>query len=94
MESFYRETLGPLAAYDEKKSGELLQTLQAYFAAQNSPTEAARLLHLHRNTMLYRLSRIQQLTGLDLQDADTCLALHLALRVRETLRALEQMPER
>ncbi|MBI3953392.1 MAG: helix-turn-helix domain-containing protein [Chloroflexi bacterium] len=94
LEAFYQETLGSLAAYDKKKSGELTETLKAYFAAQNSPTEAARLLHLHRNTMLYRLGRIQQLTGLDLQDADICLALHLALRVGETLRALEQPADR
>ena len=94
LEAFYQDTLGSLAAYDQKRSGELTETLRAYFAAQNSPTEAARLLHLHRNTLLYRLSRIHQITGLDLQDAETCLALHLALRVEETLRALEQPAER
>ena len=94
LEAFYQDTLGPLAAYDQKRSGELTETLRAYFAAQNSPTEAARLLHLHRNTLLYRLTRIHQITGLDLQDAETCLALHLALRVQETLRALERPADR
>ncbi|MFJ3304228.1 PucR family transcriptional regulator [Streptomyces sp. NPDC086549] len=52
--------LGPLAS---KEADGLLETLEAWFAADGSTAEAARLLHCHRNTVLYRISRITELTG-------------------------------
>jgi PucR family transcriptional regulator, purine catabolism regulatory protein len=85
LESFYEQALGALVEYDRKNDGELLKTLDAYFACLGSPTEAAERLHVHRNTLLYRLHRIQEIAGVDLSDAETRLALHLALRVREVL---------
>ena len=48
-------------------------------------TEAADLLHLHRNTVLYRLSRIEDLLGVDLRNAEVRLGLHLALKIGEIL---------
>ena len=44
-----------------KNDGELVKTLDAYFACLGSPTEAAERLHVHRNTLLYRLHRIQEI---------------------------------
>lgn len=85
LPSFYQEVLGKLEANDRRGDGELIRTLEAYFASRNSPTEAAERLHLHRNTLLYRLRRIQTITGLDLDDPETRLALHLALRVGQVL---------
>lgn len=83
--AFYEETLGRLLESDRRGSGELMRTLEAYFAGRASPTEAAERLHVHRNTLLYRLRRIQTITGLDLEDPETRLALHLALRVGQVL---------
>lgn len=85
LDSFYEQTLGRLVEYDRKNDGELVKTLDAYFSALGSPTDAAERLHVHRNTLLYRLNRIQEIAGVDLGDAETRLALHLALRVREVL---------
>jgi purine catabolism regulator len=85
LESFYHDTLGALAEYDRRRDGELVKTLDAYFACLGSPTEAAERLHVHRNTLLFRLHRIQEIAGIDLADAETRLALHLALRVRDVL---------
>jgi len=85
LDSFYEHTLGALVEYDRKNDGELVKTLDAYFASLGSPTDAAERLHVHRNTLLYRLHRIQEIAGVDLTDAETRLALHLALRVREVL---------
>ena len=85
MTAFYDEMLGRLEANDKRGDGELVRTLEAYFASKNSPTEAAERLHVHRNTLLYRLRRIQTITGLDLDDPETRLALHLALRVGQVL---------
>ncbi len=85
LQTFSREMLGKLLAHDRRGDGELIRTLEAYFAGRNSPTEAAARLHLHRNTLLYRLRRIQAITGLDLEDSETRLALHLALRVGQVI---------
>ncbi len=88
LRAFHDEMLGKLIEYDSRNGAELVSTLAAYFAARNSPTEAAERMHLHRNTFLYRLHRIREITGLDLDDPETRLSLHLALRIGDTLRAL------
>lgn len=69
----------PLAAYDRERRSGLVRTLTVYFAAGANASEAADRLFLHRNSLLYRLERIQNLTGLDLKDEDARLALKLGL---------------
>lgn len=87
LRTFHDETLGALIAYDNVHGAELIKTLEAYFVANCSPKEAASLLHVHRNTVLYRLERIKEITGLDLDAADVRLRLNLALHVRLALSA-------
>ena len=69
----------PLLAYDRKRRSDLVRTLQVYFAAGANASEAADRLFLHRNSMLYRLARVEKLTGLDLKDPGARLALQLGL---------------
>jgi DNA-binding PucR family transcriptional regulator len=83
LRTFRDESLERLRAKD--RGGVLLQTLSAYLATNGSPTDAADRLHLHRNTVLYRLGRIEDLLGLDLRDAEVRLGLHLALKIGEVL---------
>ena len=85
LRAFHDETLDKLLAADRKSNGELARTLEAYFASRCSPTEAAERLHVHRNTLLYRLRRIESITGLDLEDPETRLALNLALHIGQVL---------
>ena len=59
-------------------NAELVRTMGAFFDGKCGPKEAAALLGVHRNTVLYRLQRIQDLTGLDLDNAEVRLRLHLA----------------
>lgn len=79
---FYQEYLGSLELYDTRYNGELIETLEGFFAANGNHARAAETLHLHRNTLLYRLSRIKALTGRDLSDPETRLCLQLALKIR------------
>ncbi|GIW04423.1 MAG: CdaR family transcriptional regulator [Thermomicrobiales bacterium] len=79
LRAFHDEALGPLIEYDRENGADLIRTLEAFFAARCGPKEAAALLGVHRNTVLYRLERIRELTRLDLDDADVRLRLHLAL---------------
>jgi len=87
LRTFQDEALGLLVDYDQSHNAELIRTLEAFFAANCSPKEAATLLHVHRNTVLYRLERIGEITGLDLNASDVRLRLHLALHVRLALSA-------
>jgi purine catabolism regulator len=89
MKEFHQETLGALAAHDREKGSRLVSTLDAFLRSGNA-TEAAARLSLHRNSLLYRLRRIREITGLDLDDPETRFALHLALRVGDALRAKEE----
>jgi DNA-binding PucR family transcriptional regulator len=65
--------------HDRARGSDLVQTLEIYFAAGANTSEAADRLFLHRNSLLYRLERLQRLTGLDLKDPWVALALQLGL---------------
>jgi purine catabolism regulator len=85
LRTFHDDALARLGAKDRR--GVLLETLGAYLATNGSPTDAADRLHLHRNTVLYRLGRIEDLLGVDLRNAEVRLALHLALKIGDVLEA-------
>ncbi|GAC1343484.1 MAG: PucR family transcriptional regulator [Candidatus Dormibacteria bacterium] len=87
LEDFFRSNVGRLVDYDQRTRSELMSTLEAFFACHGSPTEMAGRLSLHRNTVLYRLRRIAEVGGVDLDNPDTRLSLHLCLRIREVLAA-------
>jgi len=84
LRSFYRETLGELA--DESQSNEdFILTLETFFEEHGNLSQTANRLHVHRNTLLYRMERIGQLGGFDLENPETRLAVHLALKIRRLL---------
>jgi purine catabolism regulator len=89
LDAFRREYLGALEEYDGRHSAELVETLEGFFACNGNHARAAQMLHLHRNTLLYRLERIQALTGRDLSDAETRLSMQLALKIRRVMPILQ-----
>jgi purine catabolism regulator len=79
--SFYRETLGELS--DERYANDdFITTLEAFFEEHGNLSQTANKLHVHRNTLLYRMERIAQIGGFDLDNPETRLAVHLALKIR------------
>jgi DNA-binding PucR family transcriptional regulator len=82
LESF-GALISPLREHDRARGSDLVRTLKTYFAAGTNASEAADRLFLHRNSMLYRLERIQKLTSLDLRDDRVALALRLGLLANE-----------
>ena len=66
-----------LKQYDIHNNTELLNTLQAYLENERSLVKTANALYIHRNTLLYRIKKINSLLRLDLDDAE--LRLHLLL---------------
>lgn len=72
--------LGPLRTLPEAERDTLLETLHTWFASGGSTAAAAQRLHCHRNTVLYRLNRITELTGRRTTDAEASAELYVALQ--------------
>jgi carbohydrate diacid regulator len=69
--------LGPL-----DHEPDLLDTLQAFFQEDCSPSDTAKRLHIHRNTLSYRLNKIALLSGLNPTRFDDAVQMRLALVLR------------
>src|SRR5437667_432474 len=87
LSRFVNELLGPLLQYAQSRDTPLLETLEALSAARWIRRAAARNLGIHINSMTYRVERIESLTGLKLDDAETRVAISIALRARAMLGA-------
>ncbi len=79
---FVDETLGPLLRYDDDHHTELCHTLAVYMQEHGNTSRAAQGLFIHRNTLAYRLERVTAILGVDVDDPETRLALHLALKLQ------------
>ena len=78
---FAADIMRPLAEYDQQNRGSLVKTVEAYFSHHGNISQTAESLFVHRNTLLYRMERIQELTELQLDQANMRLTLHLALKL-------------
>ncbi|WP_406515882.1 helix-turn-helix domain-containing protein [Streptomyces sp. NBC_00873] len=81
VDGFVTATLGPLLRYDAQRGTHLVRTLSAYFGSGGSLIRAKDELHVHVNTVVQRLDRIQVLLGHDWNEPDRALELQLALRL-------------
>ncbi|MFF7527795.1 PucR family transcriptional regulator [Streptomyces bobili] len=79
--AFTARLLDPLREYDRRHRAELIPTLEAFLDCDGSWTRCASRLHLHVNTLRYRVGRIEQLTGRDLSRLEDKLDFFLALRM-------------
>ncbi|MGH2753841.1 MAG: PucR family transcriptional regulator [Actinomycetota bacterium] len=80
-EQFLTETIRPVVEYDTRKRSDLVQTFEAYMDAGFNITKSASQLLVHPNTVVYRLRRIQELTGRDPHVASDLIILCLALNL-------------
>lgn len=90
IEAFMKAQLGALIDYDKLHHADLLVTLARYFDSGCSVDQAAAALSIHRNTLKYRLKRVRELLGQDLNDGPTRTNLHLATMVWLTLESLRR----
>lgn len=85
-EEFEAGTVGSQAVQklkllDEEKHTDYLKTLKCYFDNNCQQTLTAQAMFIHRSTLTYRLERIQKITGVDLDDADTRLYMQISMRL-------------
>jgi hypothetical protein len=87
-------TISPLAAYDEEHDTELLTTLETFLARDGSTTETAEVMNLHRHTVGYRLSRVQEVSRLSPYESEGRERLSLGLKAHQILEAAERRSQR
>ena len=85
LRTHVHHVLGKVLEYDDQRGTDLIGTLQAYFAAGQSPTRAATSLHIHPNTVQQRLDRVTALLGDGWQSPDHTLDIQVALRLHIAL---------
>lgn len=76
----YLAHIATLQAYDAKRNADLLTSLETYLDHGAAVVETAATLHIHRNTLLHRLERIEHLCNVNLKDPLQRLNLHAALK--------------
>ncbi|MDI6879222.1 MAG: PucR family transcriptional regulator ligand-binding domain-containing protein [Desulfitobacteriaceae bacterium] len=81
LEEFFLETLGDLLTHDKNHGGELLSTLNMYLEENGNLARTIERLYVHRNTLKYRLEKIENLTGRSLGNAQDRLNLQMGLAV-------------
>lgn len=81
LKKFCYSLLEPILEYDRKNEGQLLETLKIYFQSNADINTTAEKLYVHVNTLRYRLKKIEELLGLDLNLLDVQLNLFVALRI-------------
>lgn len=82
---YCQSVLSALLAYDADHNTDLVHTLRTYFRSNGNVIRTAEVLFLHRNSVLYRLQRIEDLLEVDLKDSQDRLVLHLAVELTELL---------
>ncbi|HEY7486698.1 MAG TPA: helix-turn-helix domain-containing protein [Streptosporangiaceae bacterium] len=85
LRTFARDVLGTLSVHEREHKSEYLTTLAAYFRANSSPQRASRDLHVHPNTVAYRIKRIEEITGLHLDNYRDRLMAQVALEILTAL---------
>ena len=83
LHGFANQVLGTLVAYDRRHEADLVRTLAAYLRHHGRLQSAARDLVVHVNTVSYRLQRIREIAGLDLDNSEDRLTAQVALKILE-----------
>lgn len=79
---FIQQKLSPLEQYDREHDTQLLETLEVLIQNKNSRKTAAEVLFLHRNTMLHRIHKIEEILNISLDDGEEMKQLEFAINLK------------
>lgn len=86
LERFVEELLQPVFDYDRQKKGDLIKTLETYFETNRNLKLTSTRLFTHYNTVLYRIKKIEELTGISLNSPENALNLEIAINILKLFR--------
>lgn len=72
--------------YDRENKTEYSRSLYTFVIYSKNITESANALNIHRNTMIYRLEKIEAIMDIDINNSNTLLHLHLSFKILELLK--------
>jgi purine catabolism regulator len=85
LQEFVRDTFEDWSGIEESEQLEWRRTLSVFYDNHCHIGETAKQLYIHRNTVLYRLNRIEQLTGAQVRNPADSLRIRMALQIKEML---------
>lgn len=88
IKEIYEEILGELVKYDLKNSTNLVNTLEVYIKENGNLINTSKTLFIHRNTVKYRVKRIEDITGRNLRDINDLFYLNIGLKIRKFLKSI------
>ncbi|MEH7013736.1 helix-turn-helix domain-containing protein [Neobacillus niacini] len=83
LREYYEATLGELVLYDETNNAQLMETLEGLVTNQFDMTATSQALFLHRNTLRYRLKKIEEILDLKLDDLNNKLNITAAIKIKQ-----------
>ena len=87
LENYFLDVLGPINKNDDKnKDNNLLEILETYLNENCNITVTAEKLFLHRNTLKYKIKKIEELLNCDLHNFDDCMKAKIALYINKVLK--------
>ena len=81
LRQYEEEVLGPIRDYDRKNKSGFLDTLQIYLEENEDIVATCKRLFIHRNTLSYRLKRIEEITQRSMTDAEARLDFRIAFKI-------------
>lgn len=82
IQSFCHPLLDKVQDYDHQNHTDLYQSIEAYLENGRNMQKAAISVHLHKNTLYYRLKRAEEYFGIDLSDENLCFHLQISFRMK------------
>ncbi|MFI6157791.1 PucR family transcriptional regulator [Kitasatospora sp. NPDC051170] len=86
LQTYVERELGPLLAHDAEHNGQLVQMLRIYLEQGRNKSAAADAAHLSRPSFYDRLHKVERILGVDLDQVESCLSLHVALLALDAVR--------
>ncbi|MFC5909289.1 PucR family transcriptional regulator [Streptacidiphilus monticola] len=86
LQTYVERELGPLLSYDAEHGTQLIQMLRVYLEQGRNKSAAADAAHLSRPSFYDRLHKVERVLGVDLDQVESCLSLHVALLALDAVR--------
>ena len=85
LQAYFMKLLSPLLNYDYVSKNDFIETLEIYLKSNCNWSESKDLLHIHGNTLTYRLNRISEILNIDLKNYQDRLRLQIAFEIKSLL---------